>query len=84
MGPNTLGGNMIKDWDAPREEDEEEVMEVVGGKRSIKDRLNMGAKVEEEEEESEEDEEDMGWMEKMKRPRMGMVADIVEKKTVAR
>merc|ERR1719500_2710161 len=42
----------------------------------------MGAKVEEEE--SEEDEEDMGWMEKMKRPRMGMVADIVEKKTVAR
>ena len=71
---------MIKDWDAPREEDEEEVMEVVGGKRSIKDRLNMGAKVEE----SEEDEEDMGWMEKMKRPRMGMVADIVEKKTVAR
>merc|ERR1712209_149930 len=26
----------------------------------------------------------MGWMEKMKRPRMGMVADIVEKKTVAR
>ena len=74
---------MIKDWDAPREEDEEEVMEVVGGKRSIKDRLNMGAKVEEEEE-SGEDEEDMGWMEKMKRPRMGMVADMVEKKTVAR
>merc|ERR1712130_962900 len=26
----------------------------------------------------------MGWMEKMKRPRMGMVADMVEKKTVAR
>ena len=75
---------MIKDWDAPREDDEEEVMEVVGGKRSIKDRLDLGAKVGEEEEGSEEDEEDMGWMEKMKRPRMGMVADIVEKKTVAR
>ena len=29
-------------------------------------------------------EEDMGWSEKMKRPRMGMVADLVEKKTVAR
>merc|ERR1719239_915944 len=70
------------DWDAPMEDDDE-VMEVgVGGKRSIKDRLDMGAKVEEEE--SEEDEEDMGWMEKMKRPRMGMVADMVEKKTVAR
>ena len=74
---------MIKDWDAPREDDEEEVMEVVGGKRSIKERLDLGAKVEEDEE-SEEDEEDMGWMEKMKRPRMGMVADMVEKKTVAR
>ena len=49
MGPNTLGGNMIKDWDAPREEEEEEVMEVVGGKRSIKDRLDLGAKVGEEE-----------------------------------
>merc|ERR1719239_2089190 len=70
------------DWDAPMEDDDE-VMEVgVGGKRSIKDRLDMGAKVDEEE--SEEDEEDMGWMEKMKRPRMGMVADMVEKKTVAR
>ena len=84
LGPKILGGNMIKDWDAPREDDEEEVMEVVGGKRSIKDRLDLGAKVGEEEEGSEEDEEDMGWMEKMKRPRMGMVADIVEKKTVAR
>ena len=73
---------MVKDWDAPMEDDDDEV--VVGGKRSIKDRLNMGAKLEEEEEESEEDEEDMGWMEKMKRPRMGMVADMVEKKTVAR
>ena len=50
-------------------------------KRSIKDRLDMAAKVEESEE---DEEEDMGWMEKMKRPRMGMVADIVEKKTVAR
>ena len=29
-------------------------------------------------------EEDMGWSEKMKRPRMGMVADLVERKTVAR
>ena len=80
LGPKILGGN-IKDWDAPMEE--EEVVEVVGGKRSIKDRLDMGAKVEEEQE-SEEEEEDMGWMEKMKRPRMGMVADMVEKKTVAR
>ena len=71
---------MIKDWDAPMEDDEE--VEVgVGGKRSIKDRLDMAAKVEESEE---DEEEDMGWMEKMKRPRMGMVADIVEKKTVAR
>merc|ERR1719239_602732 len=70
------------DWDAPMEDDDE-VMEVgVGGKRSIKDRLDLGAKVDEEE--SDEDEEDMGWMEKMKRPRMGMVADMVEKKTVAR
>ena len=35
----------------------------------------------EEEESGESDEE---WEEKMKRPRMGMVADMVEKKVVAR
>merc|ERR1719300_2053380 len=45
LGPKILGGNMIMDWDAPREDDEEEVMEVVGSKRSIKDRLDLGAKV---------------------------------------
>merc|ERR1719220_2805277 len=81
VGPiRIVGGIPRKDWDAPMEEEEEDVVEVLleSRKRSIKDRLDMAAKVEEDEE------EDMGWMEKMKRPRMGMVADIVEKKTVAR
>ena len=30
MGPKTLGGDMIKDWNAPWEKGEKEVMEVVG------------------------------------------------------
>ena len=50
------------------------------GRKSIKERLDLGARVEEEES-GESDEE---WEEKMKRPRMGMVADMVEKKVVAR
>jgi hypothetical protein len=53
-----------------------------GGGRNIKDRL--GARRAGSESEPEPEEEDMGWGEKMKRPRMGMVADIVEKKTIAR
>ncbi len=39
FGPKFLGGDMMKDWNAPREEGEKEVMEVVGvrEKRSNKD-----------------------------------------------
>ena len=70
-------GRVKRDWDDPGEEEVEEVGRKSGG---IKGRLGGGGKAREEDmmEEGEGD-EDMEWAIKMKRPRMGMVADIVEK-----
>jgi len=61
-------------------EDGEEVEEVGRKSGGIRGRLGWGAKATQEDTmEGEEGDEDMEWAIKMKRPRMGMVADIVEK-----
>jgi len=72
-------GRAKRDWDDPVEEGEE--VEEVGRKSGgIRGRLGWGAKATQEDTmEGEEGDEDMEWAIKMKRPRMGMVADIVEK-----
>ena len=72
-------GRVKRDWDDPGEEEVEEIGRKSG---SIKGRLGWGGKAREEdtmEEEEGEGDEDMDWAIKMKKPRMGMVADIVEK-----
>ena len=72
-------GRAKRDWDDPVEE-REEVEEVGRKSGGIRGRLGWGAKSRQEDTmEEEEGDEDMEWAIKMKRPRMGMVADIVEK-----
>ena len=67
-------GRVKRDWDDPGEEEKEERKS--GG---VRDRLGWGSRAREETTLEEEGEDDMEWVTKMKKPRMGMVADIVEK-----
>eukprot|EP00090_Calanus_glacialis_P004222 TRINITY_DN13124_c0_g1_i1.p1 TRINITY_DN13124_c0_g1~~TRINITY_DN13124_c0_g1_i1.p1 ORF type:complete len:735 (+),score=241.77 TRINITY_DN13124_c0_g1_i1:57-2261(+) len=77
-----------RDWDAPEETDMDG--RVTGrGKGSIRDRLDFGNRVEQDSDDQAEsfmeaEEEEIDWVTKMKRPRMGMVADLVEKKGSAK
>ena len=64
-----------RDWDNPGEEVRISPKVKTGG---IRDRLGWGPA----REERRDKEEDLEWSTKMKRPRMGMVADLVEKETV--
>jgi len=73
-----------KDWDAP-DEAEYDGRRTARGRGSIRDRLDFNNRVEEDSDDQAEtfmeaDEEEIDWAAKMKRPRMGMVADLVEKK----
>ena len=67
-----------KDWDDPADEDRERdsPRHKTGG---VRDRLGWGPNRSEAREETEEA---MEWSSKMKKPRLGMVADLVEKETV--
>jgi len=66
-----------KDWDDPVEDDNFGKNLKTGG---IRDRLGWSKKMQEEG--ADKDDEDMEWDTKMKKPRMGMVADIVERDSV--
>merc|ERR1711915_994506 len=83
-----MGGSTRRDWDAPDDS--------VSGKRvnskgkgSIKDRLGFGNRAANNSDDDTETymetaRDDIDWGSKMKRPRMGMVADLVEKKGSAK
>lgn len=77
-----------RDWDAPSEIETDGRVSA-RGRGSVRDRLDWGNRVEIDSDEQaetfvEEEDEEMDWGEKMKKPRMGMVADIVEKKGSAK
>ena len=69
-----------RDWDDPVELERE--TQPRSGRPSIKDRLDMNRRVDVDEEE--EEDEELDWSERMKRPRMGMVADLVERRPAGR
>ena len=66
-----------KDWDDPVEDDNFGKNLKTGG---IRDRLGWSRKMQDDD--GDKDDEDMEWDIKMKKPRMGMVADIVERDSV--
>ena len=66
-----------KDWDDPVEDDNFGKNLKTGG---IRDRLGWSRKMQDDD--VDKDDEDMEWDIKMKKPRMGMVADIVERDSV--
>eukprot|EP00092_Neocalanus_flemingeri_P013609 GFUD01014677.1.p1 GENE.GFUD01014677.1~~GFUD01014677.1.p1 ORF type:complete len:765 (+),score=258.77 GFUD01014677.1:54-2348(+) len=77
-----------RDWDAPGEK-EIDGRVTARGRGNVRDRLDWGNRVEQDSDDQaetfiEKEDEEMDWGVKMKRPRMGMVADIVEKKGSAK
>jgi len=82
--PIMINGQFRKrDWDKPIEiDDDEEPEQVLQSRKkpSIKDRLNYSARIHiEGDDQFDASDEEVEWNSKMKRPRMGMVADLVEK-----
>ena len=71
-----------KDWDNPGEDHEQHAGRRPGG---IRDRLGWSRDIgDEDNDERGGDDDEMEWVTKMKKPRMGMVADMVETKSGVR